>query len=92
MTKLAPPQPNLDWMDAPIESEKWRNMPFDKNGNSYYGHIIYDSEFTAKSIADKIKTSTRDIYVVDGPKIHINGITYLDREDYSHTIQIPVKG
>lgn len=74
------PKNDLDWMDAPIESDKWRNLLFDKNGLSYRGIRIFKSEMVAKIAADGLDKEKHTI-TMDG---------IIPAEEYSHVIQMPL--
>lgn len=76
----------LEEHDAPITSEKWKNLCFDKSGKSYLDSDTFSSE--KKALDNIVEAVNRFPYVV------YSGFDLaweIDSDDYSHTIQIPWK-
>lgn len=63
-------------------SGKWTNVAFDKNGNSYRGKTLHETECDAANYIDGIISSGeyKGLLTLDGR---------LPITDYSHAIQIP---
>lgn len=84
---------NLDWMDAPIKSDKWRNLCFVKDGSSYYGLCVHPTEEAAKKAIIDWEKECEQCVRNDPRPLHIelgDGSCYPFSE-YSHSIQIPWK-
>lgn len=89
MNPTITPTTNLDYLDAPIESEKWRNLHFSKCGKTFFGTPTYKSAEEARSIIELAYSDWKNgIGQYDGLGSADIKILY---KDYSHTIQIPVK-
>jgi hypothetical protein len=76
-------------MDAPIRSDKWRNMWFSKDGAWFLAKPIYSTEAAAKdAVNERLRHHDPDIlYWTD---ICDSGNRFL-KNRFSHTIQLPVK-
>lgn len=85
---------SLDWMDAPIEATKWKNLHFRKNGSSMYGGLVHDTEEIAKKISDEAVSYLSATGGLGGSLSNgIHGVRATETlaiADYSHTIQIPM--
>jgi len=77
----------LDYLDAPIEAKKWKNLWFDKSGNSYFGCVVYASEEEARKVADYVASRLMH----HGILIAEDGSWGFPSKNYSHTLQIPWK-
>ena len=74
--------------DAPIKSDKWKNLHFSKDGKSYIGHLIFSSEQGAENYSI--------VQISRAKKLDLNRIWRtmngsLHCKNWSHTIQIPWK-
>ena len=75
---------------------KWKNLIFAKDGKTYFGRMIHDSEEIAYKVSvetDKLYEQgiINVLYVIDGPVKDTDGETCIWFKDISHTIQIPYK-
>lgn len=85
-----------DWdekYDVNIKSDKWKNLYFDKKGNSVVGYGIYVSEQHALNKAKECEkqwmmclNQGSDKFIPDGA-----GRYFCLPRDYSHVIQLPWK-
>lgn len=74
------------WMDAPIESDKWRNLWFAKDGRNWFGDLIYLTKEDAKKSAKNWLINNKDKHgpIPNAPPIY-------NILDISHVIQMSVK-
>lgn len=80
---------DLEKLDEPVKSERWRNLHFRKNGKSCFGRSEFTSEKAALAAAmDHLSALASDKY---NYSISGSGEKY-PKSEYSHAIQIPVKG
>jgi hypothetical protein len=70
------------WMDALIESDKWRNLNFHTSGKAGYGQLIHPTQEAAKKAADE---SLREFGFIR------TSIGKMPVWEVSHIIQMPVK-
>lgn len=77
-------------LDAPIKSDKWKNLSFDTHGNSHMGVSIFSSEIAAANCAIAAEVDADYYLNTFGQDTLWDCLdsTYL-HSDHSHTIQIP---
>lgn len=83
MTTLRKPELNLDYLDCPVKSDKWKNLTFLKDGTPVLGKMIHPSETAAKLASDEFIAS------FEGDPECVSAKYNFKYKDYSHTIQIP---
>ena len=84
---LIKPVVNLDWMDAPIESDNWINLYFLVDGRSFEGKKVFTSEQAAKKSAD-YTAKQAEFFPED---IEQTPIGLISLKEFSHAIQMPMK-
>lgn len=90
MTDKIDMEPNLDWMDDPIESSLWTNLTFLRDGRCLRSAYNLQTEEAAKKHAIQSEAFLNS--PENGPIFENRTCgTKFDRVMYSHTIQIPVK-
>jgi hypothetical protein len=81
-----------DAMDAPIESDGWINLDFDKSGRSFTLNKQHPSEKVAKDLSDNEWCDLENKFLTRGDFwITYHGVRGFKFSEYSHTIQMPVK-
>ncbi|MEO8627667.1 MAG: hypothetical protein ABI612_06135 [Betaproteobacteria bacterium] len=89
MENTQPDIRRLDWLDAPIKCDKWKNLYFMTNGQSFLSSLVHPSlEEAGQGARRWIYEYKRD---GNNSASDLNG-AILARGKISHAIPIPWKG